>query len=436
METPMNDRAETLTILQRLAATSARRPIDRRAFLQLIGSGGAAAVLAGCERPAASGVAGAGPAGQNADVPPVPANQPVEMAQFPEKTDLILLTDRPPQLETPLKYFREDLTPNDAFFVRWHLGLIPTTIDAGTFRLMLGGHVETPLSLSLDELRKDFEAVSYAAVAQCSGNSRSLYQPRVLGGQWGHGAVGNAKWTGVRLKDLLAKAKLKSGAVDVSFKGLDRAPMPTVPDFVKSLSLDHANDGEVMVAYAMNDQPLPMLNGFPLRLIVPGWYATYWVKSLNEINVLPQKFKGFWMDKAYRVPNNPNCQEAPAELAKETVPISVMTVRSLIVRPEQAERVAAGKAYEVQGVAMDGGKGIVKVEVSTDGGKTWSDAKLDAQSGKYAWRRWRFEWTATAGQHRVMARATNAAGETQTLSQWNRSGYARNVIEYVDVTVA
>src|SRR3954470_24745615 len=150
-----------------------------------------------------------------------------EMARFPEKTDLILLTDRPPQLETPLKYFREDLTPNDAFFVRWHLGLIPTTIDAGTFRLSLGGHVETPLSLSLDELRKNFEPVSYEAVAQCSGNSRSLYQPRVLGGQWGHGAVGNAKWTGVRLKDLLAKAKLKAGAVDVSFKGLDRAPMPT-----------------------------------------------------------------------------------------------------------------------------------------------------------------------------------------------------------------
>src|SRR5689334_6060375 len=120
METPMNDRPETLTILQRLAATSARRPIDRRSFLQLLGSGGAAAVLAGCERPAASTAAGEEPAGQHADVPALPANQPVEMTQFPEKSDLILLTDRPPQLETPIKYFREDLTPNDAFFVRWH----------------------------------------------------------------------------------------------------------------------------------------------------------------------------------------------------------------------------------------------------------------------------------------------------------------------------
>jgi sulfite dehydrogenase len=411
---------------------SVRLPVDRRAFMKLVTAGGAAALLPGCERGAS---VAAGP-GQSSDVPPGATSQPVEMARFPEKTDLILLTDRPPQLETPLRYFREDLTPNDAFFVRWHLGLIPTTIDAATFRLSVGGHVETPLSLSLEELRKDFEPMSYAAVAQCSGNSRSLYQPRVLGGQWGNGAVGNAKWTGVRLKDLLAKTKLKANATDVSFKGLDRAPMPTVPDFVKSLAVDHANDGEVIVAYAMNDQPLPMLNGFPLRLIVPGWYATYWVKSLNEISVLPQKFKGFWMDKAYRVPNNPNCQESPQDLAKETVPISTMTVRSLIVRPEPAERVAAGKSYEVQGLAMDGGKGIAKVEVSTDGGKTWADAKLDAEAGKYAWRRWRFNWQAASGQHRVMARATNTAGETQTLSQWNRSGYARNVIEFVDVTVA
>jgi sulfite dehydrogenase len=190
-----------------------------------------------------------------------------------------------------------------------------------------------------------------------------------------------------------------------------------------------------MVAYEMNGQPLPMLNGFPLRLIVPGWYATYWVKSLNEINVLPEKFKGFWMDKGYRVPNNPDCQESPKELAKETVPISRMTVRSLFVRPEPAEQVAVA-AYEVQGIAIDSGKGIARVEVSTDGGKTWAAAKLDPDLGKYSWRRWRFPWTPAAGQYRLMSRAANTAGETQTTAQWNRSGYARNVIESVDVTVA
>jgi sulfite dehydrogenase len=425
----MNAPSSGTSFLKKLAKLSARRAIDRRAFLQLTGAAGAAGLLSACER-GSVGNSGAAPAGF------APATQPVEMAKFPEKTDLILLTDRPPQLETPLKYFREDLTPNDAFFVRWHLGLIPTRVDTAVFRLTVGGHVEQALSLSLDQLRKDFEPISYNAIAQCSGNSRALYEPRVLGGQWNNGAVGNAKWTGVRLKDLLAKAKLKANAVDVSFKGLDRAPMPTVPDFVKSLSIDHANDGEVMVAYAMNDQSLPMLNGFPLRLIVPGWYATYWVKSLNEINVLPVKFKGFWMDKAYRVPNNPNAQESPTDLAKETVPISTMTVRALIVQPEPGEKVKAGQAYEVQGVAIDSGKGIAKVEVSTDGGKTWADANLDKDLGKYSWRRWRHGWRPQAGQYRVMARATNAAGETQTRAQWNRSGYSRNVVEGVDVTVA
>lgn len=401
----------------------AERIERRRRFLQGAVAAGAGAVLSrvGWGQDAAAGTATGG----------------VEMVKFPEKTDLILLTDRPPNLEMPAKYFREDLTPNEAFFVRWHLANIPTSVDPATFRLTVGGHVDKPLSLSLEELKKDFEAVSTVAVCQCSGNSRSLYEPRVNGGQWGNGAVGNAKWTGVRLSDLLKRAGVKAGAVDVSVRGLDRAPMPTTPDFVKSLAYEKANDPEVMVAYAMNDAELPMLNGYPLRLVVPGWYATYWIKALSEIMVLPQKFKGFWMDKGYRVPNNADCQESPTDLAKETVPISRMTVRSLFAAPEAGERVAAGKAYEVQGVAMDSGKGISKVEVSADGGKTWAEAKLDKDLGKYSWRRWRYAWTpAGAGRHRLMVRATNAAGEGQTAAQWNRSGYARNVVESVEVTVA
>ncbi|HEX8916210.1 MAG TPA: molybdopterin-dependent oxidoreductase, partial [Humisphaera sp.] len=187
-------------------------------------------------------------------------------------------------------------------------------------------------------------------------------------------------------------------------------------------------------AYAMNDQPLPMLNGFPVRLIVPGWYATYWVKALNEIGVTAEKFAGFWMAKAYKTPPTPNMIEAPAELAKDTVPISEMTCRSIVVKPEAGDRVAVGGAYEIEGVAIDSGKGITKVEVSTDGGKTWADAALDKELGKYAWRRFRFSWKPTAGQHVVMSRATNAAGETQTTSQWNRFGYGRNLIEQVPVT--
>jgi DMSO/TMAO reductase YedYZ molybdopterin-dependent catalytic subunit len=186
----------------------------------------------------------------------------------------------------------------------------------------------------------------------------------------------------------------------------------------------------------MNGAPLPMLNGFPLRLIVPGWYATYWVKALDEITVLQRPFDGFWMAKAYRVPNTPDHQEAPDKLAKETVPISAMTVRSLFVRPEPQERIAPETNYEVQGIALDSGKGIRKVELSTDGGTTWQDTRLDPEIGRYSWRRWRFDWKPQAGMHRFMVKATNNAGQTQTHAQWNRSGYARNVIETIDVNVA
>ena len=409
-------------------ANARHRGSQRRAFLR-----GMAGAIAGAT------VAGGWPA-EMCQKANGAAPRP-EMTRFPEKADLILQTGRPPNLETPLRYFREDLTPNDAFYVRWHLAVLPTRVDETEFRLNLSGHVERPLSLSLGELRKDFEPVSLVAVNQCSGNSRSLYQPRMPGVQWGNGALGNARWTGVRLKDLLAKAKVKAKAVDVSFNGLDGPVLPAAknfagtPDFVKSLSFDHAADGEVMVAYEMNGQPLPMLNGFPLRLVVPGWYATYWVKALNEITVLDKPFDGFWMAKAYRVPNTPDFQESPKALAKDTVPINRMTVRSLFVRPEPAEAIHGGAAYEIQGLAMDGGKGIQKVEVSTDGGKTWAEAKLDPELGRYSWRRWRLTWTPQPGKHRLMAKATNAAGETQTISQWNRSGYARNVIEFLDVEV-
>jgi DMSO/TMAO reductase YedYZ molybdopterin-dependent catalytic subunit len=358
------------------------------------------------------------------------------LVKFPEKTDLILLTERPPNLETPIKYFRQDITPNEAFFVRWHYSGVPTEIDAAAFRLSVGGHVAKPLSLSLDDLKTKHEPVSLIAVAQCSGNSRSFFDPRVNGGQWGHGAVGNVKWTGVRLRDLLKAAGVKDGAIDVTFSGLDRAVNADSAHFVKSLPFERANDGEEMVAYAMNDQPLPMLNGFPLRLVVPGWYATYWVKTLNEINVLPEEFTGFWMKTAYRIPNNADANESPKQLATDTVPINGHSVHAIFVTPEPGARAKTGTAVEVEGVAIDDGAGITRVEVSTDGGKSWQDAKLDPSLGKYAWRRWRYQWKPPqAGTFRLMARATNAAGRTQTTQQWNRSGYQRNVIEHVDVVV-
>lgn len=358
------------------------------------------------------------------------------LVRFPEKTELIFLTDRPPQLETPLHYFRQDLTPNEAFFVRWHLEGIPTSVDLRTFRLNISGHVRTPLQLSMDELRSQFSPFSIIAVNQCSGNSRSFFEPRVPGGQWANGAAGNAKWTGVPMKAILDRAGVKAGAVDVSFNGLDVPPLPSVADFVKALSIDHARDGEVMIAYAMNDQPLPMLNGFPLRLVVPGWYGTYWVKALSDITVLPQPFSNFWTDKAYRIPKAANGTESPEHLATDTVPINRFNVRSIFVRPEPGDTVHAGMPAVLEGVAFDAGYGISRVEVSTDGGSVWTDASLDPQPGKYSWRRWRSSWTPQQrGQHRLLARATNSVGETQSTAQWNRSGFMWNVVEHVDITV-
>src|SRR5271165_4706882 len=359
-----------------------------------------------------------------------------QMVRYPQKTELILLTDRPPQLETPLHYFQTDLTPNDAFFVRWHLSGIPTTVDLRTFRLEVSGHVSKPLSLSMKDLQSKFEPVSLVALAQCAGNSRSSFEPRVPGGQWGNGAMGNARWKGARLKDVLDAAGVLPGAVQVGLHGLDVPPLPKTPPFEKSLAIDHARDGEVMIAYEMNGAPLPMLNGFPIRLVVPGWYATYWVKALSSVTVLDQPLKTFWMDKAYRIADNADANEEPQHLAAATVPISQMPVHSIFVSPEPGEQLHAGQRYQLAGVATDGTSGIRRVEVSNDGGQTWSDATLGPDLGKYSWRLWKAEWAPPAkGTYRLMVRATNNAGEAQRTAQWNRSGYQRDVIEHLDVVV-
>jgi sulfite dehydrogenase (cytochrome) subunit A len=356
------------------------------------------------------------------------------LARFPDKDPLILLTDRPPQLETPLHYFRQDLTPNEAHFVRWHLSGVPTAVDLKTWRLEVAGNVRTRLSLTLDDLKQKFEPVSLVAVNQCSGNARSLFQPRVPGGQWRFGAMSNARWTGARLKDLVERAGSRAGTVEISFAGLDKPTVAATPSFEKSLPLSTARNPDILVAYAMNDKPLPMLNGFPARLIVPGWYATYWVKSLSRITVRNSPLQNFWMDKAYRIPNNPNATESPGKLDTNTVPINRMSVHSIFVAPEPGGAVTSGKEVQLEGLAMDSGRGIRKVEVSTDGGTNWSEAKLDRDLGNYSWRRWRSTWTPPRkGKYRLMVRATNNAGETQAVNQWNHSGYQRNVIEHMDV---
>jgi hypothetical protein len=241
----------------------------------------------------------------------------------------------------------------------------------------------------------------------------------------------------VRLRDVLAAAGPRAGAVEVAFAGMDRAPIESVPRFEKSLSMPMATGDGPLLAWAMNDAALPMLNGFPLRLVVPGWYSTYWVKALESITVLDHAFDGYWMKKAYRIPADPDANESPAELSKETRPIERMNVRSLVVRPEPGERIARGAIHEIEGVAWDGGSGVARVEVSTDGGASWSDARLERDLGPASWRRWRSEWMPKdPGPATIVARATSASGERQEAKpRWNRSGYMKNDPERIDVVV-
>jgi DMSO/TMAO reductase YedYZ molybdopterin-dependent catalytic subunit len=359
------------------------------------------------------------------------------MVQAEGNKDMILLTDRPPNLETPLKYFLLDYTPNDVFFVRWHLPVLPNHIQEDTFRLRIMGAVNQELALSMNDLKTQFEKVSVVALAACAGNARSFHDPKVPGGQWKNGAMGNAKWTGVRLKDILEKAGLKKEAFEITFNGMDLPNMNTVPDFIKSLKVDHAMDGEVMIAYAMNDEPLPILNGYPLKLVVPGWYATYWVGMLNEINVVTDTFDGYWMKKAYLKPKGvSNANESPDSLSKDLEPVTVLDVRSIFVTPEPDSVLRVGDTCEIQGLAFDSGQGIVKVEISTDDGQTWQYTLLDPEIGQYAWRRWRFTLIPKSNcDLKLKVRATNAAGETQPEHHWNRSGYLRNEIESLQLEV-
>jgi DMSO/TMAO reductase YedYZ molybdopterin-dependent catalytic subunit len=312
---------------------------------------------------------------------------------------------------------------------------IPLRIDPAAHRVAVRGLVKTPLSLSLADLKALGDPVEFFAVNQCSGNSRGFFSPRANGGQLGHGAMGNARWTGVPLRRVLERADVGAGAKQVTFRGLDRGLIEATPVLVKALDLDHVLDGEVMIAWAMNGTDLPMLNGFPIRLVVPGYYGTYWVKHLSAIEVLDHEFDGFWMAKSYRIPDNPTHSVAPGTTPTVTVPINKMTVRSFITSPAAAASVPVGRELVARGIAFDSGRGIREVAFSADGGVTWRAAELGAELGRYAFREWKATFTARApGPLRLMARATNRDGETQPLeATWNPSGYMRNVVETVEV---
>jgi DMSO/TMAO reductase YedYZ molybdopterin-dependent catalytic subunit len=361
------------------------------------------------------------------------------VSTFPQKGAMILQRTSPPLLETPFDVFdRGVFTANDRFYVRWHLANIPTVIDPADFTLNVHGHVRQPIALSMRDLVHDFPVFEIAAVNQCSGNSRGFFNPRVAGGEWANGAMGNALWRGVRLKDVLDRAGVADGAVQVRFRGLDTGVLPQTPNFIKSLAVDHARDGEVMIAYEMNGEPLPLLNGFPLRLVVPGWYATYWVKMLSDIEVLEARDENYWMSKAYLIPDTPGANITPQQKDVTLVPINRMVPRSFFTSLADGAVVKRGQSLAVRGIAFGGDTGVAKVQLSADGGHRWQDAHLGADHGKYSFRRWELALHfATAGPQALMVKAVNTSGVVQpAAANWNGGGYMRNVIESVSVRVA
>lgn len=419
--------------------------LSRRAFLRLLGVG-SGTMAVGHLLPVRARFAQ-----QNASRLPDftgPAANPYwnsvgPIVSYPQKAPLVLLTDRPVQLETPRNFFLTPFTPNDAFYVRWHLDEIPTQINLEEWRLRIEGNVEKPLALSFADLLARFKSITIPAVNQCSGNSRSRFQARVPGGQWGNGAMGNAAWTGVRLSDLLQAAGVKPGSMQVQFAALDRGKGPQgmgSHEFLKSLDLGNPVIEESLVAVAMNGEPLPMLNGFPARLVIPGYFATYWVKSLSAIRILAKPDENFWMKTAYRIPDTPRGNTTPDEVKAgkvKTIPIHRMPVRSFLISPDGSSKIPVQLPATVRGMAFSGYGRVAKVEVSADNAQTWGDAKLGEDYGPYSFRAWEFPWIPQSpGRYELAVRATDEKGNVQPdEGVWNPGGYLWNKIERQGIIV-
>jgi len=366
-------------------------------------------------------------------------NRKVSDIAFPEKRPLITYSDRPPLLESPREVFTSTLTPNDLFFVRWHMPVIPNYINPNKFSISINGLVEKEIHISLNELKTQFKQIELTAVLQCGGNSRTAFNPTAGGIQWGIGAMGCAKWKGVRLGDVLAKAGLKKEALYLGFNGEDKAVYSETTNFVRELKLEHLNDN-IILAYEMNGEDLPYLNGYPLRLVIPGFYSDSWIKMISNITVTKEKQKLHFMEKAYRIPDN-ECQcETPRNLVQKTKPIEEMNINSVIGYPLTGTKVKTASSLVVRGVAFDGGHGIKKVQVSTDKGNVWEEAKLDdGNAGKYAYRAFTYAFKPkNSGKLTIMCKATNEKGEVQPFAkdvEWNRGGYKYNGIDEVTVEV-
>jgi len=348
------------------------------------------------------------------------------------KRDMLVRSVRPEDLEMPLSGFADYLTPIEHFFVRTHV-YVPT-VNINEWRLNVGGSVATPLALAMDDLKK-LPAAELIGVLECAGNGRAFYQPPVPGMQWGQGAVGNARWRGVRLADVLKRAGVRLSAREILFDGAD-VPLGTMPDFQRSLPVSKALDPNTLLAYEMNGETLPVKHGFPLRVVAPGWAGDSWIKWVTSIRVLDQEHDGFWMKSAYRHPGRPVAPGVPIP-ADRMQPVTSLRVKSVISSPLDGAQLDPGRPATVRGVAW-GSDPVASVEVSVDGGRSWKPAALSSnQRTRFGWRHWEFAWTPPqAAYYTILARARDASGNTQPLDQeWNPSGYLWNVVPRVRVSV-
>ena len=397
---------------------------SRRHFLTVAAGTG---LSAGLSRVLAGGVAG--------DV--ISAVSPQQIINGPVirgKERLIVRSLRPEDLETPVSLLNSWLTPNDLFYVRHH-SYAPTIDEAASrsWTVRVDGEVETPLTITLDELKK-LPRATVTVTLECAGNGRAFHDPPVAGIQWEKGAVGTARFTGARLSDLLKRSGVKSSGKYVLFDGADK-PISSMPDFQRNVPLDKALHPDTILAYEMNDQTLPALHGYPLRVVVPGWEGAYAVKWLNHISIIEKEHDGFFVKTAYRYPN---IRVAPGATVppEKMLPVSRLVVKSLINYPLDGTTLPAGKV-RISGFAWAGDIGIRRVEVSLDHGETWVLARLGREKVKYAWQSFEHEFNITTpGSYLLMARATDEQGRMQPVApHWNPSGYLWNVIDRVRVNV-
>ncbi|HXG08961.1 MAG TPA: sulfite oxidase [Gemmataceae bacterium] len=373
-----------------------RPALDRRAFL-----GGAALGVLPLLQPCA---AGSGPAAESAK-----NDRP-----FP---GVITRQKNPDNVEFPFPTLNSFLTPTEQFYVRTHFEV--PALEARTWRLKVEGEVRRPLEISYDELRR-MPSRTVTALLECSGNSRVLLKPPQVGLRWEQGAVGTAEWTGVPLAAVLERAGVKEGAVEVILEGADqgefREPIAKTPGkihYARSLPLKKALQPEVLLAYQMNGQDLPPAHGFPVRAVVAGWYGMASVKWLTRLLVSDRPFHGYFQTFQYTI-----WQRLPGGLP-DLVPVTELEVKAQIARPALREVVPARSKYRMFGAAWTGEADVTRVEVSTDGGKTWAEAKLLDKPVRYAWRFWEYEWATPSrpGPVIVMARATDSRGRVQPMER-------------------